>query len=84
MKALVAVVLASVVALSGCEPSSPYEREMRDRTLSNYYTGYIKENSYEVCVGGMKAFYFSNGNASQIVTKFDTKTGKVVPCEEAE
>lgn len=77
------IVTAAILALLvGCTPATPEEQASKEKRMSQHYNRYIKDNSYDVCVRGVKHIYFSNGNASQVVLLLD-EDSKVIPCKEA-
>ncbi len=80
MKLILTVGLMAV--LMGCAPAAPEEKVVRSQNKSTFYTQYIKRNSYDVCVRGVKHIYINNGNASQVVVLLDPQTSRVTACDE--
>ena len=79
------ITLAAILALLvGCTPVTPEEAAAKIEHKSHFYSGYIKRNSYEVCIRGMSHLYFENGNNSQAILLLDPQTSRVIPCKEAQ
>lgn len=79
------ITIAALLALLvGCTPNTPEEANAKSTSKTRYYTNYIKENSYEVCIRGVKHIYLENGNATQVILLLDPQTSRVIPCKEVQ
>lgn len=72
----------ALLALTACNEKTPEEVAARKEWKSDFYSNYIKRNSFEVCVHGNTYLYLESGNTSQAILILD-KAGKVIPCKEA-